>query len=166
MIAVAAPVTGIPSAVPAVSSVAVECFSLTAGVWSRRGDSLLPLQVLLGPRVCVCGLSVLPIPATFLFVLLLVLRLLPLLLLLLPLLTALLLLLAAAVPLHGVSVELEQLPRVEVREVGDEEPEGAAPLPTLVLGHLVYQTVDVFPNLDQTPPCVDHLEKITRITIC
>merc|ERR1712095_239780 len=80
-------------------------------------------------------------------------------LLFLPFLTTFLLLLTARVLLHGVSVQLEQLPRIKIREIGDKKPQGTSPISALVLGHVVNDRINMFPNLDQTPSGVGNLDK-------
>ena len=79
--------------------------------------------------------------------------------LLLPFLAAFFLLLAASILFHGVSVQLEQLPGVKIREVGDKEPQRTSPFSALIFRHVVNDAVNVLPNLDKTPPGVGNLNK-------
>merc|ERR1719438_517525 len=64
----------------------------------------------------------------------------------LPFLTTFLLLLTARILLHGVSVQLEQLSRIKIREVGDKKPQRTSPISALIFRH-VNDRVNMFPNL-------------------
>merc|ERR1719336_1765433 len=122
--------------------------------WICSLKLFLLLIISFGSLIRVRGLSLFSV---LFFVLFLLLVLFLLFLLVLPFLTTFLLLLTARILLHGVSVQLEQLPRIKIREIRDKKPQGTSPISALILRHVVNDRVNMFPNLDKTPSGVGNL---------
>merc|ERR1719233_40489 len=129
---------------------------------SRRGDTFLPLHMMLRLRYSVI-LTILrfpdfsvPVLVTLLVTMLLLvvffllpLPVLTLFLLLISLLATFLPFLSLRVLLRRMSVQLEKLLGIKFCEVGHKVPKVAPPVPGLVLRHILQQAVDVAPNLNQ-----------------
>merc|ERR1719232_2467442 len=148
-----------PVVVPVVivsGSISIGLLIIIIPLWSDWICSLklfLLLIISFRSLIRVRGLSLFSVLFFFLVFLLLFL----LVLLFLPFLTTFLLLLTARILLHGVSVQLEQLPRIKIREIGDKQPQRTSPISALILGHVVNDRINVLPNLDQTPSGVGNL---------
>merc|ERR1719336_515417 len=119
--------------------------------WICSLKLFLLLIISFGSLIRIRGLSLFSVLLFVLFLFLVLLLLFLLVLLFLPFLTTFLLLLTARILLHGVSVQLEQLSRIKIREIGDKQPQRTSPISALILGHVVNDRVNMFPNLDKAP---------------
>merc|ERR1719420_102854 len=152
-------------AAPVVVPVVIVSGSISVGlliiIIPLRSDWICSLKLFLlliisfGSLIRIRGLSLFFVLFLFLVLFLLFL----LVLLFLPFLTTFLLLLTARILLHGVSVQLEQLPRIKIREIGNKKPQRTSPISALILGHVVNDRINMFPNLDKAPSGVGNLDK-------
>merc|ERR1719232_2283419 len=154
-------------AAPVIVPVVIVSGSISIGlliiIVPLRSDWICSLKLFLlliisfGSLIRIRGLSLFSVLLFVLFLFLVFFLLFFLVLLFLPFLTTFLLLLTARILLHGVSVQLEQLPRIEIREIGDKKPQRTSPISALILGHVVNDRVNVLPNLDKAPSRVGNL---------
>merc|ERR1719232_1219567 len=154
-------------AAPVVVPVVIVSRSISVGlliiIIPLRSDWICSLKLFLlliisfGSLIRIRGLSLFSVLLFVLFLFLVLFLLFLFVLLFLPFLTTFLLLLTARILLHGVSVQLEQLPRIEIREVGDKKPQRTSPISALILGHVVNDRINMLPNLDKAPSGVGNL---------
>merc|ERR1719232_2302506 len=154
-------------AAPVIVPVVIVSGSISIGlliiIIPLRSDWICSLKLFLlliisfGSLIRIRGLSLFSVLFFVLFLFLVLLLFLLLFLLVLPFLTTFLLLLTARILLHGVSVQLEQLSRIEIREIGHKKPQRTSPISALILRHVVNDRVNVLPNLDKAPSCVGNL---------
>merc|ERR1719232_1816475 len=154
-------------AAPVVVPVVIVSRSISVGlliiIIPLRSDWICSLKLFLlliisfGSLIRIRGLSLFSVLLFVLFFFLVLFLLFLLVLLFLPFLTTFLLLLTARILLHGVSVQLEQLPRIKIREIGDKKPQRTSPISALILGHVVNDRINMLPNLDKAPSGVGNL---------